>query len=62
MNRQQLTGLINTKGWTVVDVLKYWGRSQDWYADNTTGGTDKEHIRLECMIYGLPDRDGVKDL
>lgn len=59
MTRSQFTGLIKAKGWKVKDALSYWGRSVDWYHDNTHGDT-KARIRLECMIYGLPDRDDVK--
>lgn len=59
MTRRQFTGLIRSKNWTVKDALKYWGRSQDWYHDNTTGGDHYAHIRIECMIYGLPERNEV---
>lgn len=59
MTRTQFTGLIKSKGWSVKDALTYWGRSQDWYADNANGN-DKAKTRLECLIYGLPDRDEVK--
>lgn len=59
MTRGQFTGLIKSKGWTVKDALIYWGRSQDWYQDNTHGN-EKAAVRLECMIYGLPDREQIK--
>ncbi len=57
MNKQQYTASIRLKLWTVEEALLYWGRSQDWYHRNANG-TEKQRVRLECMIRGLPDRGG----
>lgn len=55
MNKTQFTGLIKLRGWSVNGALEYWGRSYDWYTDNCNGN-DKAHIRLKCLIDGLPKR------
>lgn len=55
MNKIQFTGAIKLKGWLVKDALEYWGRGQEWYHLNSNG-TDKQKIRLECMINGLPSK------
>lgn len=54
-NKQQLTAMIKLKGWLVKDALEYWGRSKDWYFHNADG-SDKQKIRLNCMINGLKEK------
>lgn len=55
MNKKQFTASIHLKGWSVEDALSYWGRSQDWYHRNCNG-TEKQKIRLTCMIKGLEQK------
>ena len=55
MNKTQFTGAIKMKGWLVKDALAYWGRGQEWYHLNANG-TEKQKVRLECLIKGLPNK------
>lgn len=55
MSDNDFTKLIKAKGWKIKDALEYWGRGQDWYADNRKGDEFAQR-RLKCMIGGLEVR------
>jgi len=55
MITSKYTGMIKIKGWKVLEVLAYWGRSYDWYHRQCKGG-GKAALRLECMIRGLEEK------
>lgn len=55
MNKKKFTAMLHLKGWMVKDALSRWGRSQDWWTDNTNGD-DKAQQRLLDMINGLPEK------